>query len=503
MGRGSDVIASGISRARAQVIQSGVDAGKSRPFMEAYADAIGLIPSQAKTMIEAAGVQESTANIMAMDDQIQLLSGKTVTVKQAGAMEAKGLVLELDGSILGLKDKSVKVTEIGSTAAGDRVIKFRGQIYTLTGKTVPVTERGASESTNRVDGLARKIRNDLAGKEVDARANVHGQGNVDALRNSVNSLSDKTVTVTQVVRRIGANLPFAEGGFNEPIPMASGDLRPPVAPGLYGTSKRGILMAEDTRSKWEAYIPERPDLRGRAEAILEETARRFGKAVIPLEGITEMASGGVYSRWRSQLAAVNRLSNRYRWEDGSRQIQVFEDGTARWRGYGAAPAAVAQAIASLNAAQDAYEDALNAKSQPKQSRYTGQHSQAYYDTLARWAANKGKSRYTGQHSDYYYKKQAEWAAIRKQRAAGSSTRSGAFMRSTPSPHEGRTYVAPAPRASGGSSSGGFGGGTVIARLDSRDAALLQKVAERPVRLEVNGRALGATIARNAADRKGR
>ena len=298
---------------------------------------------------------------------------------------------------------------------------------------------------------------------------MHGLWDVQGLVGAIAAVQDKSVTIQAAVIGAGLGARWA-GGIDGIDPMAAGGMRPggSVRPGLYGTSKRGILMAEDTRSKWEAYIPERPDLRGRAEAILEETARRFGKAVIPLEGITAMASGGVYSRWRSQLAAVNRLSNRYRWEDGSRQIQVFEDGTARWRGYGAAPAAVAQAIASLNAAQDAYEDALNAKSQPKATRYTGQHSQAYYDTLARWAANKGKSRYTGQHSDYYYKKQAEWAAIRKQRAAGGSAASrGAFMRSTPSPHEGRTYVAPASRATYGSSSSGSTG-IVYARVHPSD-----------------------------------
>lgn len=437
-----------------------------------FKDKVYAIPASRTAQIRQEGADQAKGRVMGLNESIRLLNGKTVKVGEDGAQNATGRVRTLDGSIFGLKGKTVKVEEIGATASGQRVVSLDGKIYALSGKTV------------------------------DARANVSGQPQVDGLRNSIGALSDKTVTVTSVVRRIGANLPFAEGGFNAPIPMASGDLRPPVAPGLYGTSRQGILMAEDTRSKWEAYIPERPDLRGRAEAILEETARRFGKAVIPLEGITAMASGGVYSRWRSQLAAVNRLSNRYRWEDGSRQIQVFEDGTARWRGYGAAPAGVAQAIAALNAAQDAYEDALNAKSQPRQSRYTGQHSQAYYDTLARWAANKGKSRYTGQHSDYYYKKQAEWAAIRKQRAAGGRAGGGAFMRSTPSPHEGRTYVAPAPRiTSGGSSSGGTYSGSITEA--GMERAITSAFSRVKVVTTINGRDFAGVIQRTAADRKGR
>lgn len=515
MGRGSDVIASGIRRAREQVIQSGVDAGKSRPFMEQYANAIGLIPSQAKTIVEAAGVEESTANIMAMDDQIQLLNGKTVTVRQAGAMEAKGKVLELDGAVLGLDDKTVKVTEIGSTAAGDRVVQLGNKIWVLKGKQVPVTEKGATESTNRVDGLARKIRNDLAGKEVDARANVYGRDQVQGLTNDVGAMTDKTVTITTVVNRInrvfgdsglmldqspvGLTQTFANGGF-----AAIGSQQPQIraAGGL------GITWAEDGAGPWEAFISGHPGKKRRSRAIAAETVERLGGQIMwdAERGLTEaFASGGVYSRWRSQLAAVNRLSNRYRWEDGSRQIQVFEDGTARWRGYGAAPAAVAQAIASLNAAQDAYEDALNAKSQPKQSRYTGQHSQAYYDTLARWAANKGKSRYTGQHSDYYYKKQAEWAAIRKQRAAGGPSGRGAFMRSTPSPHEGRTYVAPASRATYGSSSSGSTGIT-YARVHPSDVkAIVNGVrdgAYQGTSLQRRNELAGASIAPKGRSRGG-
>ena len=74
------------------------------------------------------------------------------------------------------------------------------------------------------------------------------------------------------------------------IAMAAGDLRSAVAPGVYGTSPQGILMAEDTRSAWEAYIPERMDLRPRAEAILADVATRFGKRVVP------MAEGGMRER---------------------------------------------------------------------------------------------------------------------------------------------------------------------------------------------------------------
>lgn len=69
-------------------------------------------------------------------------------------------------------------------------------------------------------------------------------------------------------------------------------------------------MAEDTRSAWEAYIPERPDLRPRAEAILEETARRFGKAVIPMAsgGVTLMRSTPSPHEGRTYVAPAPRIA---------------------------------------------------------------------------------------------------------------------------------------------------------------------------------------------------
>lgn len=265
MGRGSETIAAGLQRAREQVIQAGMDAGKSRAFMEDYADAIGLIPSEAKTMVEAAGVTESTANVLALDDSIMLLNGKTVTVKEEGASPSEGRVRKMDGAIFGLRGKTVKVEEIGATPSGDRVVRLDGKIYALRGKTVDVTAqvRGGAALAN----LQRQI-NSMSGRSI----------NVNTYYNEYRRTVD-----------MGTWKARAMGGIDGIQPMAEGGMRPTVAPGIYGTTKQGILMAEDTRSKWESYIPERPDLRPRAEAILAETARRFGKQVIP------MASGGIHA----------------------------------------------------------------------------------------------------------------------------------------------------------------------------------------------------------------
>ena len=294
MGRSSDVIAAGLSRAREQVIQSGVDAGKSRPFMEAYADSIGLIPSEAKTMIEAAGAGKATAEVLALDESIMLLNGKTVTVKEAGALASQGRVKGMKYEITTAKGKTVKVTEIGATAAGDRVVLMNGKIRVLKGKTVNVDERGATASKGRVDNMRGSIQA-TKGKTVDVSVRTYGQSALANLQSQINRMSGRDIYVNTWMTThrktvdMGTWKARALGGIDEhrTIAMAAGDLRSAVAPGVYGTSPQGILMAEDTRSAWEAYIPERMDLRPRAEAILAETARRFGKQVIP------MAEGGM------------------------------------------------------------------------------------------------------------------------------------------------------------------------------------------------------------------
>lgn len=72
-----------------------------------------------------------------------------------------------------------------------------------------------------------------------------------------------------------------------------------------------------------------------------------------------------------------------------------------------------------------------------------------------------------------------------------------------SPHEGRTYVAPQPSYQRQSPSMSGGNGATVAYLHPEHVALLRRVADRPVRLDVDGRTLGMTLQRNAAKRKGR
>lgn len=475
---------------------------KTKDFHDLITGTNGL---KGAATVEESGAAPATKRVLYFTEAIRDLNGKTVSVAEVGSDPARQRVTKLDGAIFGLKGKQVEVTEFGSTAAGERVVGFQGKVYALKGKTVDVTAR------------------------------THGEAALANLQRQINSMSGRNIDVNTYYREyrqtvdMGTYKARAAGGIDGIDPMAIGGMRAPgsVAPGLYGTSKRGILMAEDTRSRWEAYIPERPDLRPRAEAILEETARRFGKAVVPLEQITAMASGGITSRWQAQLRNVRSLSNqrRYRWEDGSRMIQVFEDGTARWRGWGAPPAAVSRAINALNAAQDRHEAELNRQeaarrqAQQRQARQRAAQQKAQQRAAAQQKAQqKAQQRQAQQKAaqEKAARRQAElqrriaeqrriaregWSESTGKKYAGKS-----FVRSDsikPSPHEGRTYVAPSVSSSRSSSSGSAGGidGRVVG---AQVAAAVGKEMRswRPM-VEISGQRFHGLMVKTKRDRKGR
>ena len=456
----------------------------------------GMDGQKASVSVQEKGAGESKTRVKGLIDQINGLFGKDVKVTESGASPSKARVLAFNTTIRDLSGKTVTVSEAGATAATARAAGLRQGIASINGKTVTVTEVGTTESGNRVVMFKNKIYEVPASRTSNVNANVNGQGNVDGLRSSIGALSDKTVTVTTVFNRI--NRVFgalnADGGMHERTPVglaqsfADGGFAAigSQQPQLRAAGGRGITWAEDGAGPWEAFISGHPGKKRRSRAIAAETVERLGGQIMwDVEGgLREaFAGGGIYSRWQSQLRNVRALSKRYKWEDGSRQIQVFEDGTARWRGYGAAPAGVAQAIAALNAAQDAYEDGLNAPAPQRQSR-PWQHSRAFYDARSRWASAPDEE---WQHSAEYTRKQAQWARERK---AGSGAwrhseeykrkqaarNRGAFMRSTPSAHEGRTYVSPSTR--GSSSRGGAAGGAVTATFTDAQIRRLEAAQER-------------------------
>ncbi|MEN3123278.1 phage tail tape measure protein [Janibacter sp. LM] len=328
-------------------------AAKAKKDAENVKDAVDKLPPSKLIDISESGASGSMHRVMALDESITTLDGKTVLVGEDGAQDARGNVVTLNGSILGLSDRTVQVTEVGSTAAGGRVVRYKGQIYEIPPARETIFYANTTPATTALGGLQQMI-DGMSGRTIDMTLRAKGIDMGTARAKWAGGIEERGVTR-----------------------MEFGGMRPggSVAPGFYPTSEQGILMAEDTRAPWELYASGRADLKDRSRDIIGEGAARLGGSVTWDDEVSElilMATGGVYSRWQSQLRNVRALADdrRYRWEDGSRMISVFEDGTARWGGWSAAPQSVTAAINALNTAQDAYEDELR-RPKPKRTPQGG------------------------------------------------------------------------------------------------------------------------------------
>lgn len=242
---------------------------------------------------------EARDNVLDLADSIFGLTGKTVDVDEQGASPARSRVMALDEEIVTLNGKTVTVKEEGASPSVSRLGSLKQAIAVIDGKTVTVTEVGSTAAGNRVVDFKGKIYEVPSNRTANVRANVSGLWDVAGLRDTINSIpSFKNVTVraTTVGSAIGVLGGMERGGIRAggATRMADGGVTGMIgpgrmAPGLYKTSRQGILMAEDPTAPFETYISGAARYRARSEAILAETARRFGKQVIP------MASGGIHA----------------------------------------------------------------------------------------------------------------------------------------------------------------------------------------------------------------
>ena len=436
---------------------------KTRDFQNLITGTNGL---KGTATVEERGAVEARDKVVDFGNKILGLTGKTVPVGETGSDGAKSRVMAFNERIVDLSGKTVTVTEVGAVGARGRVDSLRQGIAVINGKTVTVTEIGSTDAGGRVVSFKNKIYEVPPERTSNLRANVHGLWDIQAMKNAIDGIQSKSVVVRAI--SVGAAIGIAAGQERGGIraggvqKMEQGGVvgAGKMMPGIYKTSKAGILMAEDTRAPAEAYISLRRDLKPRSRAIANEVVGMLGGQV-HWGDVTAMASGGVYSRWKKELRDVRALANsrQYRWEDGSRMISVFEDGTARWGGYGSAPSSVAREIAQLNAAQDAYENALNAPKAAPKAKKAWQHDPQWYVDQRRFAANKAKkAKPKWEHSPQYWVDQERFADNKRKAAAKKASpkswAGSAFQRSTPIEHASRTYVAPQMSRSSSIGSGG-------------------------------------------------
>lgn len=262
---------------------TGAEAAKKKA--DDVKDAVIGIPEWKQTQISESGASESTKRVLHMTDAIIDLNGKTVSVAEVGADASRQRVTKMDGAIFGLKGKQVEVTEFGATAAGNRVVGFKGKVYEIpVSRNTKFTAETAAALAN-IANLQGAI-NRMSGRNL----------NVNTYMNTYRSVTD-----------MGTYKARAMGGFEDHsiTAMANGGMLSPgqLRPGIYPTSKRGILMAEDTSAPWELYASGRRDLAPRSRSILEEGASRLGGQI---QWATPMATGGVHAS-RTYVAPQPRV----------------------------------------------------------------------------------------------------------------------------------------------------------------------------------------------------
>jgi tetratricopeptide (TPR) repeat protein len=166
-----------------------------------------------------------------------------------------------------------------SAAAQRRINELNAQ------RPTPVVSANASPFYGVAQGVAGRLAAVNASRAAPVvTAQDRASGVISSIIAMMRRIVSKTVTVTtqhvtkgNTIAAAGKIVQAAAGQFREATIAKGGS---------------NILWAEP-ETGWEAYIPGRLDKRGRAIGILEEVARRFGRAVVPMDsgGFTQRDPG--------------------------------------------------------------------------------------------------------------------------------------------------------------------------------------------------------------------
>jgi uncharacterized protein YukE len=227
-GKGEKAVARAAEASRKEFIRSGVAAGFSAEQMRRRANEMGLTPKLVKTVLEAAGFDESTEK----------------------AREFRRILNKVP------KDLRAKI-------AAEGVPKTRAQVEALI-KKYPELEKHRSALISIVDDATPKL---------------------NSILGLMSGLHDKSVTVTTYVERVAKNAgkrvhdadgglhvggvkAYADGGFG-----GDGRYYPRVS--MLANGGANIMWAEE-ETGWEAYISGKPSQRQRNKHIWAEAGRRLG-----------------------------------------------------------------------------------------------------------------------------------------------------------------------------------------------------------------------------------
>ncbi|MGG2460546.1 phage tail tape measure protein [Streptomyces sp. RGM 3693] len=317
-----------MATARASALSTAQGFGLGAEQAAKLADAAGLVPEQVSILLQTAGMDESMANLIAVQQELKAWPDrKTVTIATL-SNDAREDLTKLGFSIKDLKDRRVQITAPTDAARDDLDALIAKIAKTPGAKNVTVTSATAG-TINSLEEVQQKIRGLPGGRTVAVSAPTEGaraqlqalgfqiagipgsknvsvtvpagpaQSGVAAIQSAINSLRGRTIT--NYVQTV--NVPRAEVNGVPLMKKDGGILTYAYADGgLHENHVAQIAPAGAMRvwaepeTQGEGYVPLAPSKRPRSRRITEEIVRRLGGDP---SGIAWYADGGL-SNWSYQ-----------------------------------------------------------------------------------------------------------------------------------------------------------------------------------------------------------
>lgn len=337
-----------MATARDSAISTAKGFGLSADQAAKLADQAGLVPEQVSILLQTAGMDESMAELIAVQQALRATPDKKTVTIATLSNEAREDLEKLGFKIKDLKDRRVQVTAPTGMAVADldalvaKIAQTPGSKHvditastqaTISslegvrqkiagvppGKTVTVKAPTAGARA-QLEALGFKIRNVPGSKNVHITAPTSGpRSGVEALAQAIRNLRDRSVTITtrhvtiaETVRRQTSTTAdllrqqannfskHANGGVVDFY--ASGGVRENHIAQIAPAGSWRVWGEPETQG--EGYVPFAASKRPRSRRITEEIVRRLGGDP---SGIQWYANGGL-SNWSYQPASPAGLS---------------------------------------------------------------------------------------------------------------------------------------------------------------------------------------------------
>ncbi|MDX2658358.1 phage tail tape measure protein [Streptomyces scabiei] len=371
---------------RAAAIGLAKDYGLNAEQAARVADSMGLIPGQVSILLQTQGVDQTLAELLAVQAEFeQTPDSKTIKVDALGdeakkeledlgykiklipgtreykitapTDEARRQLDLLIGKLGSTNGKNIKVdADVQETIADLEAVKKK--VASTKGKTITMRAPTAA-AREELEALGFKIRN-TKGKNVVITVPTGSQrAGVDGLRGAINSLRDRSITVTTRHVTINETVNKTAGSLADALRKQARNARKNADGGVFdyfndgGIQRGGIqhfakgsenhvaqiapggswrVWAED-ETQGEGYVPFARSKRPRSRAITEEIVRRLGGDPA---GIQWNADGSV-TDWRydpqtgslyssSDAGAAGHKTKKVKIKGKVKEIEYFDVG---------------------------------------------------------------------------------------------------------------------------------------------------------------------------------